>query len=176
MPSILTVDDDRNICKVLKGLIEKNDFEALTANDVDSAMRIIEGHDLDLILTDLKMPGKSGMDLLELIKNRKPSIPVIMITAYGNIEAAVAAIKRGAYDFITKPFDEDELLDAIKKALGEAQKNKELVSAYFEKEGPSLPDIIGKTPSILQIIQTVKKKRQRTPLYSSLGRPGSARN
>lgn len=157
MAHILIVDDDRNLCKVLKGLLEGVGFKALTAYDVDTAMTIVDKQELDLVITDLKMPGKSGMDLLALSQERKPSVPVILITAYGTIEAAVSSLKRGAYDFITKPFDENELLNVIKKALSESQKNKELISAYFEKESYFLPDIIGNTPAIQQVLKTVQK-------------------
>lgn len=157
MALILIVDDDRNICKVLKGLLENGGFHVLTAYDADTAIAIIDEQDLDLIITDLKMPGKSGMALLTLSKEKKPAVPVIMITAYGNIEAAVIAIKQGAYDFITKPFDEHELLNVVKKALAESQKNKELLSAYFDEGSHFLPEIIGKTPFIEQVLQTVRK-------------------
>ena len=157
MALILIVDDDRNICKVLKGLLQSVGFDVLTAYDVDTAMLIIDEQDLNLIITDLRMPGKSGMALLTLSKEKKPAVPVIMITAYGNIEAAVIAIKQGAYDFITKPFDEHELLNVVKKALAESQKNKELLSAYFDEGSHFLPEIIGKTPVIEQVFQTVRK-------------------
>ena len=157
MALILIVDDDRNICKVLKGLLENGGFHVLTAYDADTAIAIIDEQDLDLIITDLRMPGKSGMALLTLSKEKKPAVPVIMITAYGNIEAAVIAIKQGAYDFITKPFDEHELLNVVKKALAESQKNKELLSAYFDEGSHFLPEIIGKTPVIEQVFQTVRK-------------------
>ena len=116
MASILIVDDDHNLCRILRGFLEKAGVHTLVAHDVDSALPIIKEKELDLIITDLKMPGKSGMDLLPLSKELQPATPLIMITAYGNIESAVAAIKQGAYDFITKPFAEDELLNVIKKA------------------------------------------------------------
>jgi two-component system response regulator AtoC len=157
MPLILIVDDDRNTCKVLRGLLENEGFNVLTSHDADTALPIIEKQDLDVIVTDLKMPGKSGMDLITLSQERRPSVPVIMITAYGNIEAAVTAMKKGAYDFITKPFDEDELMNVIEKALSESKKNRELISNYFEKESQFLPDIIGKTQAIQQILQAVQK-------------------
>jgi two-component system response regulator AtoC len=157
MALILIVDDDRNICKVLKGLLENGGFHVLTAYDADTAIAIIDEQDLDLIITDLRMPGKSGMALLTLSKEKKPAVPVIMITAYGNIEAAVIAIKQGAYDFITKPFDEHELLNVVKKALAESQKNKELLSAYFDEGSHFFPEVIGKTPVIEQVLQTVRK-------------------
>ena len=157
MSHILVVDDDRNHCKVLKGLLESIGLQALVAYSADTAIPKIETKDLDLIITDLKMPGKSGMDLLTLCQERKPSVPVILITAYGTIESAIEALKKGAYDFITKPFDENELLNVIKKALLESQKNKELISAYFEKEQYFLPDIIGSTPSMQHVFKTVHK-------------------
>ena len=157
MASVLVVDDDRNICRVLREFLENLDFTVFTAHDVDTAIPIIDNPSLDLIVTDLKMPGKSGLDLLTLCQTRRPAMPVILITAFGNVEAAVAAMKKGAYDFITKPFDENELLSVIRKALSESRKNKELVSAYFDQRSQILSEVIGKTPAIQQILQTVRK-------------------
>ena len=156
MSSILIVDDDPNIRKVLRDLLEKEGFNVLTASDVDKALPFIDQKDLDLIVTDLKMPGKSGMDLLRICHEKRPSVPVIMITAFGNVEAAVTAMKKGAYDFITKPFDENELLNVIEKAISESEMNRELISTYFDRE-TSFAEVIGKTPAILQIFQTVQK-------------------
>ena len=156
MSSILIVDDDQNIRKILRDLLDKEGFNVLTASDVDKALPLIDAKDLDIIVTDLKMPGKSGMDLLTLCHEKRPAVPVIMITAFGNVEAAVAAMKKGAYDFITKPFDENELLNVIEKAISESEMNKELISTYFDKE-THFSQIIGKTPMIQQVLQTVQK-------------------
>jgi len=156
MASILVVDDDQNIRKVLRELLDKEGFNVLTASDVDKALPFIDIQDLDLIVTDLKMPGKSGMDLLTLCHEKRPAVPVIMITAFGNVEAAVTAMKKGAYDFITKPFDENELLNVIEKAISESEMNKELISTYFDKE-THFSQIIGKTPMIQQVLQMVQK-------------------
>src|SRR4030042_741480 len=156
MSSILIVDDDQNIRKVLRNLLGKEGFNVLTASDVDKALPCIDAQDLDLIVTDLKMPGKSGMDLLTLVHERRPTVPVIMITAYGNIEAAVMAMKKGAYDFITKPFDEHELLNVIFKAISDSEMNREIISTFFDKDGP-YPEMIGKTPALLQVLQTINK-------------------
>ena len=157
MSSVLIVDDDRNLCKILGGLLAKSGLGVLYAHDVDSALPIIKEKDLDLILTDLKMPGKSGMDLLTFSKEQKSATPVIMITGYGNVEAAVEAMKKGAYDFVTKPFDERELLSVIEKALSESKKNRELLSAYFDHESYFIPGLIGNTPAIQQVLKTVQK-------------------
>ena len=156
MASILVVDDDQNIRKVLRDLLDKEGFNVLTASDVDKTLPFIDAQDLDLIVTDLKMPGKSGMDLLSMVHERRPAVPVIMITAFGNVEAAVTAMKKGAYDFITKPFDEDELLNIIEKAISESEMNKELISTYFDKES-HFSDVIGKTHAIQVVLQMVQK-------------------
>jgi len=156
MSSILIVDDDQNIRKILRDLLEKEGFNVLTASDVDKALPFIDQKDLDLIVTDLKMPGKSGMDLLRICHEKRPSVPVIMITAFGNVEAAVTAMKKGAYDFITKPFDENELLNVVEKAISESEMNKELLSTYFDKE-TSFTEVIGNTPVIHEILKIVQK-------------------
>jgi two-component system response regulator AtoC len=160
MGPILIVDDDRNHLKVLRGLLEREGFETLSAVDVDSALPLIENHDLVLVITDLKMPGKTGMDLLVISRHRKPAVPVILITGHGDIETAVAAIKSGAYDFITKPVDEHELLNSVRKAVAESEKNKELLSSYFDTDNSLLPEVIGKSPAVEQILQTVGKIAQ----------------
>jgi DNA-binding NtrC family response regulator len=157
MTSVLIVDDDSNLLKILEELLVRENFEVETANDVDKAVKILGKRDFDLILTDLMMPGKSGIDLLAICKEKIPTVPVIMLTAYGNIEAAVSAIKNGAYDFITKPFDQDELINVLRKALSESQKNRELISAYFDDERYFSPEIIGMTDAIQHVFRTVKK-------------------
>ncbi len=157
MRQILIVDDDSNHLKVLKGLLEREGSVILTASNVDHALPIIEQKDLALVITDLKMPGKSGMDLIVLSRQHKPAVPVIIITGHGDIETAVAAIKSGAYDYITKPVDEHELLNVVRKALAESKKNRELVSSYFDTEARLLPAVVGTAPIMEQIQQTVRK-------------------
>jgi DNA-binding NtrC family response regulator len=154
---ILVVDDDRNICKVLKGMLEEAGMTVLTAHAVENAIATIEGQFVDLIITDLKMPGKDGMDLLALMRQQRPAVPVIIITGHGSIETAVEAIKKGAFDFVTKPLDEDELLIVIRKALAESRKNSELISSYFSEEAPSLYNIIGRSDAIKELLRTVRK-------------------
>jgi DNA-binding NtrC family response regulator len=157
MPGILIVDDDRNLLKVLRDILEGPGIEITTAENAESALSVIKTQTLDLIITDLKMPGKSGIDVLAFSLKINPSIPVIMVSAFANVEAAVDAMKRGAYDFITKPFNPDELLQVARKALGESGKNKELLSPYFDDAGSFAPDIIGGAPIIMQILRTVRR-------------------
>ncbi len=157
MGRVLVVDDDRNHLRVMKGMLEQEGAVVVTAPDVESALSSIDDAALDVIVTDLKMPGKSGMDLLAYCRQRRPAVPVIMVTGHADVETAVAAMKLGAYDFITKPVDERELLNTFGKALAESGKNRELVSAYFETHIGPLPDVIGGSPTIEQILLTARK-------------------
>jgi len=155
MPAILIVDDDRNLLTILRGIVEELSVNIVTASDAESALREISSKTFDLIITDLKMPGKSGMDVLACSLKMNPSVPVIMISAFGSVEEAVAAMKKGAYDFITKPFDPDELLQVVNKALCESKKNKDLISPYYDDAKQFAPGIVGGTAPIIQILRTV---------------------
>ncbi|MCJ7500806.1 sigma-54 dependent transcriptional regulator [bacterium] len=154
---ILIVDDDPNICAVLQGLLVRKGFSAATASDVDQAEQIIGKEKISCVITDLQMPGRSGMDLISLCRREKPGMPVIMITAYGDVDTAVQAMRAGAYDFITKPFDETELLNVVRKALNEEAGNRELVSTFFEESNEPFPGFVGASLAIKEIVKTIKK-------------------
>jgi two-component system response regulator AtoC len=154
--TVLVVDDELNVRTVLMGLLAKEGYSVLTASSAEEALPTLKG-DLACVITDLKMPGKSGMDLLDAAKEEQPGLPVIMITAHGDIEVAVAAMRKGAYDFITKPFDEDELLNVTRKAVSESIGNRDLVSSFFEETGEPFPGFVGSSPAFEQIVQTVRK-------------------
>ena len=154
---ILVVDDHPSVCVVIQDFLEKEGFSVLTARNYYEAVPFVEGEDLDIIITDLKMPGMSGMDLLAHSQKMRPDIPVIMISGHGDVEAAVSAMKNGAYDFINKPVNRAELLPVIQKALSEAGHNREIVSDYFEEEESFNPGFIGSTPAVREIFRTVGK-------------------
>jgi len=117
METILIVDDEKNYLVVLEALLGAEGYEIVTARDAKMAVSIIREADLDLLITDMKMPGMSGMELLETCKKIKPEIPVIMMTAFGTIEMAVEAMKKHAYDYIQKPFENEKLKLTVKKAM-----------------------------------------------------------
>jgi two-component system NtrC family response regulator len=117
MDTILIVYDERNYLVVLEALLAPEGYETLTAENAQEALRVVREADLDLVITDMKMPGMNGMDLLEACKREKPELPVIMMTAYGTIEMAVEAMKKHAYDYITKPFQNEQLKLTVRKAL-----------------------------------------------------------
>ena len=117
METILFVDDEINYLVVLEALLSAEGYEIVTARDAKMAVSIFREADLDLVITDMKMPGMSGMELLEECKRINPEIPVIMMTAFGSIKMAVEAMKKHAYDFIPKPFENEQLKLTVRKAI-----------------------------------------------------------
>jgi len=114
---ILVVDDERSMREFLEILLRKERYEVTTAGDVDGALLALESDDFDLVISDIQMPGKSGLDLLKAIREANPDTLVVMITAFATTETAIAAMKEGAYDYLTKPFKVDEIKLVVQKAL-----------------------------------------------------------
>jgi two-component system, NtrC family, response regulator PilR len=117
MSRILVVDDERSMREFLEILLRKEGYEVATAGDVDGALLALESDDYDLVVSDIQMPGKSGLDLLKAIRDVQSDALVVMITAFATTETAIAAMKEGAYDYVTKPFKVDEIKLVIQKAL-----------------------------------------------------------
>ena len=116
---ILLVDDKANIRMVLRGILENSGYEVKEADNGKSALDVIAESVPDIVLTDLKMDEMDRIELTKKIRGKYPSLPVIIMTAYGSISSAVDAIKSGGYDYITKPIDYDLLKIKIKRALEE---------------------------------------------------------
>jgi len=115
---ILIVDDEPDMLKLLSMILkEKTPYEVITTNNPVEAVELAKKGDFDLVITDLKMPGLDGLQLLEEVKKKDEDIPVIIITAYGTIDAATEAIEKGGFDFITKPFKKEQILFTIEKAM-----------------------------------------------------------
>ncbi len=161
METILIVDDEKNYLVVLETLLGSEGYEIVTSESGRTASRMLQEGDIDLLLTDMKMPGMSGMELLEQVKKIKPEVPVIMMTAYGTIEMAVEAIKKGAYDYITKPFENEELKLTIHKALENyrlLKENRLLSQALSDRY--KYGNIIGKSKPMLEIYDLIEKVAQ----------------
>ncbi|MCD6499431.1 MAG: sigma-54-dependent Fis family transcriptional regulator [Deltaproteobacteria bacterium] len=121
-PTVLVVDDERNIRRVLRAMLKRAGYEVTTAADGNEALNIVEEDGpFDVVITDLKMPGMDGMDLLRALSDRFSEIPVVMITAHGSVGSAVEAVKLGAFDYIEKPFERDQILQVANKAVRTAE-------------------------------------------------------
>ena len=116
--TVLIADDEANLRKVLRALLEREGYRCLVVADGRAALEAVTAGGVDILITDLKMPKMGGIELLEAVKGLEPDLPVIVITAHGTVDTAVSALKLGAFDYITKPFDRDELKLAVTKARG----------------------------------------------------------
>ena len=115
---LLIVDDEPDMLKLLSMIIrEKTPYVAVTTNNPLEALEFAKKGGFDLVIADLKMPGLDGIELLEAIKKADEEIPVIIMTAYGTVESAMETMRKGAFDFITKPFKKEQMLYTIDKAL-----------------------------------------------------------
>ncbi len=114
---IMLVDNEASILSVLSTVLKVEGYEVKSSREVEKAKEIIREEDFDLLISDIRMTPLSGMDLLKWVRNEKPDISVIMLTAYGSVETAIEAMKLGAFDYVTKPFKVDELLITIQRAL-----------------------------------------------------------
>jgi len=114
---VLIVDDEPNLRKILSAQLSRDGYDVMTANDGEEGLAALKDHHIDLVITDLKMPKVDGMTLLKKALEEDPELPIVLITAHGTIDTAVEALKSGAFDFVTKPFDKDEVRQIVAKAL-----------------------------------------------------------
>jgi two-component system response regulator PilR (NtrC family) len=146
MPAILVVDDELSMREFLKILLDKEGYEVSTASEASSAIDLIKCQNFDLVISDIKMPGMGGLSLLGKIKEINSSLPVIMITAFASPDNAVIAMKRGAFDYITKPFKVDEIIKIVKSAISSASTT---TTDEITSETESFEGIIGNSQDAL---------------------------
>ena len=158
METILVVDDEKNYLLVLSEVLQDEGYEVLTAQGGHEALDIQKSSDLDLILTDMKMPGMDGIELLENIKALDPDLPVIMMTAHGTVDKAVEAMQKGAYSYILKPFDNERLTIYVNKAVSLYQvvKDNRLLRETVESQY-RFGNFIGKSKAIRDVFETIRK-------------------
>ena len=158
METVLIVDDEKNYPPILSAILEEEGYETLTANNGITALEIVRNSDIDLVLTDMKMPLMDGIELLERIKLTDPDLPVIMMTAHGTVEKAVEAMQKGAYNYILKPFDNERLVIYVKKAaamysvIKENRRLRDVVESQY-----NFGNIIGKSKSMKNVFETIRK-------------------
>ncbi len=159
---ILVIDDEKNIVLVIQAMLERAGFEPLVFTDSARALEAIESEPLNAVITDLYMPGPGGLDILEYCQKRRPDLPVIIATAYGTVETAVSALKRGAFDFITKPFEQTELLNVVQKAVQthEQRLKEPIVITSVDVPAPKateISSIIGQSEPMQEVFRVISK-------------------
>ncbi|MEE9523997.1 MAG: sigma-54 dependent transcriptional regulator [Thermodesulfovibrionales bacterium] len=173
---ILIVEDKDSMATMLRKTLESSGFNTLIARDGAEAIDIISKERYDLVLTDLKLPKKDGIEVLKKVREENPIIPVIVMTAFGTIETAVEAMKIGANDFIAKPFDTDHLILLINRALETQRLYRESIllrEEFFKAH--NIPAIIGKTSVIKDVADNVQKVAQGKTTVLLLGESGTGK-
>ncbi len=173
---ILVVDDDESLRRVTQVRIEQLGYQAATAADGNEALACLQSQPQDLVLTDLKMPGMSGLDLLRKIRASYPETLVIVVTAYGTIETAVEAMKLGAYDYITKPVHPDELKLCLSRALEHLHLLEEVRILRGTLDGKyGFESILGHSNALLFVLDQAARAAQTTSTVLIRGETGTGK-
>ncbi len=172
---ILIIDDEADIRELVAGILEDEGFGTRTARDSDSAIAEISARRPSMVFLDIWLQGSKldGLQLLDIIKLDHPEVPVVMISGHGNIETAVAAIKKGAYDFIEKPFKADRLILVANRALETSRLKREV--RELKQLSPVSTSLVGHAPAMNQLRQTVERAAKANSRILIVGPPGSGK-
>lgn len=156
--NVLVIDDEKNIREGLGTALEMDGYKVFLAADGNEGMEFVNRGDMDLVITDLRMPGLSGEEVLSRVSSQSPGLPVIVLTGHGTIETAVEAMRKGAYDFLTKPVNLDRLSLLAKRALETRELSLQHTVLKQEVEGKlSFENMIGKSPELQKVFDLVKR-------------------
>ncbi len=151
-PRVLIVDDERSMCELLETDLNLRQFDVLWFTSAEEAYRAVLEQPIDTVLTDLKMPGIDGLEFCRRIVANRPDIPVVVMTAFGSLETAVAAIRAGAYDFVTKPVEMDMLALTLGRAVGHRELQEKIkVLSQAAEQAARFEDLIGASPAMQRL-------------------------
>ncbi len=154
---VLVIDDEEDIRHMLTMLLRKEGYEVDSAEDGETALEILSDRDFDLALCDVRMPGLDGMQVLGRLEQRGDDTTVIAMSAFGDRELAIDALRRGAYDYIDKPFNKDEILLTLLKAQERLELKRENEELKQKSEADDFPEIIGQSDAIEDLLETIRK-------------------
>lgn len=176
MKKILLIDDEEKLRKLMARIIELEKIEVYQAEDATAGLKLLEKHDFDVIICDVKLPDANGVELIPRIKRIQPLTEIILLTAYGNIPDGVQAIKNGAFDYITKGDDNNRIIPLVYRALEKAELSKR-VNRLEEKieQKYSFDNIIGKSAPILSAIEMGRKVAQTDATVLLTGETGTGK-
>jgi DNA-binding NtrC family response regulator len=174
---ILTVlDDEPDIVENCARILKRAGYQCLTATDPLRALALIDTERPDLLLTDLKMPGMDGMEVLRRAREMDPALPVILITAFASIESAVAAIKDGAFDYLPKNFSVDQLRVAVGRGLRQRELQLENRNLHEQLQGTlGFENLIGRSPAMTKVFELVRKAARSDANILVLGESGTGK-
>jgi len=155
---ILLIDDDPGLSEVMELLLVREGYSVKRAGTVKGGLECVRGAELDLVITDLKLPDGTGLNVIAAIRAARPALPIIMITSYSSIESAIGALRAGAVDYIIKPFDNDEFLHAVARALSERRMRREnAVLKRNVKSAYNARPIMGESVGIRRVLELIRK-------------------
>jgi DNA-binding NtrC family response regulator len=158
MATILIIEDEAKMRRLLELNLGDDGFKTVSAADAEAGLQLLASEEVDLVITDLKLPGMSGLDLLQAVKRQDAALPVVVMTAFGSVETAVEAMKAGASDYVLKPFSLTEMRMVVHKELNVSrlrEENRSLREALGEKY--SHPNIVARSPKMQEVLATVER-------------------
>jgi two-component system nitrogen regulation response regulator GlnG len=170
MKSVWIVDDDRSIRWVFEKALSRENIPFRTFSSAQEALELLESESPRVVVSDIRMPGGSGFDLLEQLKRRHPGVPVIIMTAYSDLESAVAAFQGGAYEYLPKPFDVDHAIELIRRALDESMRTQEA-----PEDGHGTPEILGQAPAMQEVFRAIGRLSQSNATVLINGESGTGK-
>jgi len=167
---VWVVDDDRSIRWVFEKALTREGIPFKTFGLAQDAMEALAISPPQVLVSDIRMPGASGLELLQMVRERYPTLPVIIMTAYSDLESAVAAFQGGAFEYLPKPFDVDQAVDLIRRALDESLRGVEA-----EQVEPQSPEILGQAPSMQEVFRAIGRLAQSSATVLITGESGSGK-
>ena len=152
MRSVWIADDDDSIRWVLEKALSRENIPLRSFSSADDVLVALKGEVPQVLLSDIRMPGTSGLHLLEVARERFPHLPIIIMTAYSDLDSAVSAFQGGAFEYLAKPFDLNKAVDLVKRAMKENER-----AAVVEKPVERMPEIIGQAPAMQEVFRSIGK-------------------
>jgi two-component system nitrogen regulation response regulator GlnG len=170
MKPVWIVDDDRSIRWVFEKALGREGIEYSSFASAEEALDALRVGPPQVLVSDIRMPGPSGLELLQTVKQQHPAVPVIVMTAYSDLESAVAAFQGGAFEYLPKPFDVDQAVDLIRRALDESQRDDETPQPQAEA-----PEILGQAPAMQEVFRAIGRLSQSSATVLITGESGSGK-
>ncbi|MCJ7452717.1 MAG: nitrogen regulation protein NR(I) [Steroidobacteraceae bacterium] len=164
------VDDDASIRWVLERALEQGGIRTTAFEDAESVLAALAREEPDVLVTDIRMPGRSGLDLLEEIRNQRPRLPVIVMTAHSDLESAVAAYQGGAFEYLPKPFDIDQAVELVRRAAEQTHR-----SAASTVESRRIPEMLGHAPAMQEVFRAIGRLSRSSMTVLITGESGTGK-
>jgi two-component system nitrogen regulation response regulator GlnG len=170
MKPVWIVDDDRSIRWVMEKALSREGIAFNSFSSAQDALDALSGDTPEVLVSDIRMPGPSGLQLLQAVKQRHPGVPVIVMTAYSDLDSAVAAFQGGAYEYLPKPFDVDQAVELIRRALDESRREAEAIEPVRD-----VPEILGQAPAMQEVFRAIGRLSQSSATVLITGESGTGK-